>query len=90
MINRRFEDWVKTVVGDRAYLDLVEQDSYRRAMKTFDENIKPGFRTVQDEEQYINFPKANLKDDPTKGLTNDTITVEAYATPTLREQIANG
>ena len=76
MLNRRFEDWVKSVVGDRAYLDLVEHPSYRQAMKTFDENIKPAFRSKEDEEQYVPFPKANLNDDPAKGLKNNMITVD--------------
>ena len=75
MLNKRFEEWVKNVVGERAYLDLREQDSYRIAMKTFDENIKPGFCSRDDEEQYVTFPKACLKDDPDKGLQSDTITV---------------
>lgn len=75
MLNRRFEEWVKDIVGERAYLELREQDPYRRAMKTFDENIKPGFRSRDDEDQYVTFPKANLKDDPAKGLKSDTITV---------------
>jgi hypothetical protein len=44
-------------------------------MKTFDENIKPEFRSRDDEDQYVTFPKANLKDDPAKGLKSDTITV---------------
>lgn len=75
MLNRRFEEWVKDVVGERAYLELRESDPYRRAMKTFDENIKPGFRSRDDEEQFVTFPKANLKDDPAKDLKSDTITV---------------
>ena len=75
MLNKRFEEWVKNVVGERAYLDLREQDSYRIAMKTFDDNIKPDFRSRDDEEQYVTFPKAGLTDDPAKGLQSDTITV---------------
>ncbi len=75
MLNKRFEEWVKTVVGERTYLDLQEQDCYRLAMKTFDENIKPGYRSRDDEEQYVNFPKACLKDDISKGLQSDTVTV---------------
>jgi hypothetical protein len=47
----------------------------RLTMKTFDENIKPGFRSRDDEEQYVTFPKVGLKDDPTRGLKSDTITV---------------
>ena len=75
MLNKRFEEWVKTIVGERAYLDLREHDSYRLAMKMFDDNIKPGFRSRDDEEQYVTFPKANLQDSPEKGLKSDTITV---------------
>jgi len=77
MLNRRFEEWVKNVVGERSFLELREQDAYRRAMKDFDKNIKPGFRSKDDEEQYVNFPKADLKDDPAKGLKANTITVTA-------------
>ena len=75
MLNKRFEEWIKTVVGERAYLDLREQDSYRLAMRTFDENIKPGFRSRDDEEQYVTFPKANLADNPSRGLQSNTVTV---------------
>jgi hypothetical protein len=78
MLNKRFEEWIRTVVGDRAYLDLQETDAYRRVMKTFDEIIKPSFRSVDDEDQYVNFNKANLKDDPAKGLQNGSITVTGY------------
>jgi hypothetical protein len=66
MLNLRFEQWVKDIVGEKAFLDLRETDSFRLAMKTFDENIKPGFRSRDDEEQYVNFPKANLLTIPTR------------------------
>lgn len=75
MLNLRFEQWVKDIVGEKAFLDLRQTDSFRLAMKTFDENIKPGFRSRDDEEQYVNFPKANLTDDPNKGLKANCITV---------------
>lgn len=78
MMNRHFEDWVQSVVGERAYLDIVGQPSYKLAMKFFDETIKPSFRSLGDEESYMTFPGAYLKDDPTKGLKCNTITVTAY------------
>lgn len=75
MLNKRFEEWVKSVVGEVAFLDLREHESYRRAMKAFNENIKPGFQSKGDEQQYVSFPKTYLTDDPAKGLESDTLTV---------------
>jgi hypothetical protein len=75
MINKRFEQWIKDAVGERAYFDLKETNGYRLAMKQFDEVIKPGYRSQDDEDQYINFPMANIVDDPSKGIKANTITM---------------
>ena len=75
MINLRFADWIKQVIGERAFIDLKETDAYRTAMKDFDERLKPGFRSRTDEDVYLNFPKARLADNPDRGLESDTITV---------------
>jgi len=75
MINKRFENWVKDMVGERVYLDLKETDAYRRAMKDFDENIKPSFQGTGDETAYVNFPMAKIKDNPSKGITGNTLTL---------------
>ena len=90
MMNKRFEEYVKAVVGERAYLDLREQDSYRHAMKTFDESIKPGFRSKDDEDQFVNFPKANLKDNPKMNLQSNTITVTGSTLHVIFEPIFKG
>jgi hypothetical protein len=76
MINKRFENWVKDMVGERQYLDLRETEGYRRAMRDFDENIKPSFRGESDEPQYINFPMANIPDDRHKGIKGNTLTLK--------------
>jgi hypothetical protein len=76
MINKRFEGWVKDAVGERAHLDLKQTDPYRRAMKTFDETIKPGFRGVDDEVVYISFPMASIADNPSKGIKGNTMTLK--------------
>ncbi|EXJ81389.1 hypothetical protein A1O3_07680 [Capronia epimyces CBS 606.96] len=75
MLNKRFEEWIKDVVGERAYLDLKEKDAYRRGMRHFDETIKPGFQSAEDEDQYVSFPRAKLEDNEAKGLINDTLVV---------------
>jgi hypothetical protein len=77
MINRRFENWVKDMVGERVYLDLKETDAYRRAMKDFDENIKPEFRGEEDDATFVNFAMANIPDNIPKGIRGNTLTLEA-------------
>ena len=78
MLNKRFEEWVKNIVGERAYIELRETNGYRLAMKQFDESIKPAFRSRDDEDQYINFPMANLKDDPSKKIKSNCITLTGF------------
>ncbi|KAF2464027.1 actin-like ATPase domain-containing protein [Lindgomyces ingoldianus] len=75
MINKRFENWVKDMVGERTFLDLKETDAYRRAMKDFDETIKPSFRGKNDETAYVNFPMAKIKDNSSKGIKSNTLTL---------------
>lgn len=79
MLNRRFEQWIKDVVGERAFLDLRETNGFRLAMKQFEESIKPGFQGVEDEDQFVNFPMANLKDDKAKGVKANSIALAASA-----------
>jgi hypothetical protein len=79
MINKRFENWVKDMVGERQYLDLKEtaRDAYSQAMQAFDENIKPAFRGKDCRDQYVNFPMAKIKDDPAKRINGNTLTLGA-------------
>lgn len=79
MLNRRFEQWIKDVVGERAFLNLRETDGYRRAMKQSEDTIKPGFQGEDDEDQFVNFPVANLKDDKARGVKANSITLTAAA-----------
>ena len=76
MLNRRFEDYIKNVVGEADFLKLRESGALSRAMKHFNDYVKPGFYSSKDEESYINFPKAGLPENPEKGLSKDTITVK--------------
>ena len=78
MLNRRFEDHVKNVVGEKEFIRLREQSCYALGMKHFDQHVKTGFHTSDLDEQYINFPKAGLKARPDLGLFKDTITIKRY------------
>lgn len=78
MINKRFEAFVKRTVGEECFRNLRETNSYQHAMKAFQENVKPGFRGREDEEQWVNFPMGNIPDDAKRGVRANTITVTAY------------
>lgn len=69
---------MKNIVGERAYIELRDTNGYRLAMKQFDESIKPAFRSRDDEDQYINFPMANLKDDPSRKIKSNCITLTGF------------
>jgi hypothetical protein len=64
MLNKRFDQFVRDIVGEKQYSTLKETNGYRHAMEQFDSTIKTGFRSIGDKDCYTNFPLANLKDDP--------------------------
>ena len=78
MLNKRFEQWIKDIVGENSFLKLKKTNGYRLAMKQFDEKIKPSFKSKDYEDQYINFPMAGLKDNTARGVMSNCITVKGY------------
>ncbi|KAI3061041.1 hypothetical protein CBS147353_10098 [Aspergillus niger] len=74
IINNRFEEWVKSKVGERKYIDLKQTNGYRKAMNDFNDTVKPGFHSKDDPEQHICFPLADFKPDPSdKSIQGDTL-----------------
>ncbi|GKZ55636.1 hypothetical protein AnigIFM49718_000717 [Aspergillus niger] len=74
IINNRFEEWVKSKVGERKYIDLKQTNGYRKAMNDFNDTVKPGFHSKDDPEQHICFPLADFKPDPSdKSIRGDTL-----------------
>jgi hypothetical protein len=76
MLNKRFEQWIQEMVGDVAYIELKKTDGYRAAMQHFDLTIKPAFRSKQDPDRWVSFPTAKLKDDASKGIVKNSITLK--------------
>lgn len=67
-LNKRFEQAVKDVVGEDQFFRLRKTKAFDEAMIQFDRYIKPAFRGDLDEEYYVNFPMAQLQDDPTNNI----------------------
>lgn len=68
MLNKRFEEVVKEVVGENQFASLKGSVGWTKAINEFDKIIKPGYEGDVTDIHYISFPMARLKDNPAKGL----------------------
>lgn len=67
-LNKRFEEKVRRVVGEKQFASLKDTVGWAKALNEFDKNIKTSFNGDVSETFYVNFPKAELKDNPDEGL----------------------
>ncbi|KAI9705053.1 MAG: hypothetical protein M1836_006836 [Candelina mexicana] len=79
MLNRRFEQWVKDIVGEDAFFPLRKTHGFRLAMKQFDETIKVALGSKANDVYYLNFPMSNIQDDPDQGVKSNTLTMTEEA-----------
>jgi hypothetical protein len=75
MLNRLFEEEVRKVVGDEAYVKLKKENGYRTGLKDFDTAIKLAFRGKNDPDKFVSFPMADLKDNKALGLVSNSMTL---------------
>ncbi|KAL2276398.1 hypothetical protein FJTKL_00935 [Diaporthe vaccinii] len=67
-LNKRFEETIKSLVGGDQFKTLKGSVGWAKAMNEFDKTIKTGFNGDIADVHFVNFPMANLKDDPAEGL----------------------
>lgn len=75
MLNKRFGEFVKNIVGEEEFFALQKTKAFSQAMRTFDQEVKTSFKSDQDQSWYVSFPMARLKDDPVNNLQADTLTL---------------
>lgn len=68
VLNKRFEETVRNVVGDEQFADLKKGVGWAKALNEFDKVIKTAFTGDINEVHYVTFPKADLDDDPAEHL----------------------
>ena len=68
ILNKRFEEAVKNIVGDEEFLDLKKTEGFADAVKQFDREVKPAFCGDKDQAWNVNFTMGNLEDDPTNNI----------------------
>ncbi|KAH7175320.1 hypothetical protein EDB81DRAFT_769600 [Dactylonectria macrodidyma] len=71
-LNKRFAEAVERLVGEDQWYELKRSKAFFLANKLFDREIKKSFTGNPDEEYFVNFPTAKLKDDPESGLEDNT------------------
>ncbi|ROV88754.1 hypothetical protein VMCG_10060 [Cytospora schulzeri] len=67
-LNKRFEEAVRLVVGEEQFYNLKKSVGWSKASNEFDKNIKTAFNGDITDVHYLNFPKAELEDDPVERL----------------------
>ncbi|KFY82655.1 hypothetical protein V498_08516 [Pseudogymnoascus sp. VKM F-4517 (FW-2822)] len=70
-LNKRFEEAVKNLIGDEEFFRLRKTKAWFRANTQFDREIKTSFLGKPSEEYFVNFPMADLEDDPQNGLDSN-------------------
>ncbi|KAI9748615.1 MAG: hypothetical protein M1835_001753 [Candelina submexicana] len=79
ILNRRFEQWVKDIVGEDAFFPLRKTHGFRLAMKQFDETIKVALGSKANAVYYLNFPMSSIQDDHDQGVKSNTLTMTEEA-----------
>ncbi|KAI9685583.1 MAG: hypothetical protein M1822_004441 [Bathelium mastoideum] len=74
-LNKRFEEAVKNIIGDEEFFRIKKEKAWLRANTQFDREVKPAFRGKATEEYFVNFPMADLVDDPSSRLKSDCWTM---------------
>ena len=78
IINKRFQELVKNMVGEEKYLELKNSEGYVDAMQQFDREVKPGFVGDPDQAWNIHFTMANLEDDPANNIMQNCLRLSRY------------
>lgn len=86
-LNKRFEQAVKDVVGEDQFYHLRKTKGFDEAMTQFDRSIKTAFRGDPDEDYYVNFPMAQLQDDPLNKIQDSCWNLKGYVNFVLRTHI---
>ncbi|EFY98456.2 Hsp70 family protein [Metarhizium robertsii ARSEF 23] len=71
-LNQRFAQAVQNLIGDEQWFPLKKSKAWAIAQRQFDQEVKKAFRGDPDEEYFVNFPMADLEDDPQSGLVSNT------------------
>ena len=70
-LNTRFQQAVKDLVGEDQFEELEKTIGFEEAVLYFDRFVKTTFKDDPEQDFYVNFPMADLKDDPANRLISN-------------------
>ncbi|KAI0840408.1 actin-like ATPase domain-containing protein [Hypoxylon sp. FL0890] len=90
VLNNRFTERVRNLVGDKQWELLKKSIGWSKALNEWDKFVKRAFQGDPEEEYYVTFPQAKLEDDPEQGLADNCWTmpgeeVQAIFDPLVRD-----
>jgi hypothetical protein len=71
-LNKLFAEAVRNLVGEDQWYYLRKKKGWAQAQAQFDKTVKLAFRGKSDEDYFINFPMAELEDDPAQNLMSNS------------------
>jgi len=83
-LNKRFGEAVQNIVGDDQWLPLKKSVGWARAQNEFDKQVKIAFKGNLDEDFFINFPQADLEDNPDENLISNCWNISGYVASSSR------
>ncbi|KAL9043671.1 MAG: hypothetical protein Q9214_003148 [Letrouitia sp. 1 TL-2023] len=75
MLNKKFEDYLKSVIDEEEFFSLRKTQSLKSAMMKFDEEIKQAFVCSNKRTYFVDFPGAHLTNQPDLNLRSNRITL---------------
>lgn len=75
MLNKKFEDYLKSVADEEEFFSLRKTESFKSAMMKFDNQIKQDFVCSNKQTYFVDFPGAHLTDQPGLNLNSNRITL---------------
>ncbi|KAL9606970.1 MAG: hypothetical protein Q9167_008069, partial [Letrouitia subvulpina] len=78
MLNKKFEDYLKSVIDEEEFFSLRKTESFRSAMMKFNDEIKQDFVSSNKKTYFVDFPGAHLTNQPDLNLKSNRITLTGY------------
>jgi hypothetical protein len=76
ILNKRFEEAMKNIVGDEEFFELKKTEGFADAVQQFDKEVKPAFCGDMSQAWNVNFTMGNLRNDPSNNIQGNCLRVK--------------
>ena len=71
VLNQRFEDCLKNLLGDEIFIDLKKKPGFTHTIEYFDRHVKTAFSGGEEEEYPVKFSRAKIPDEAENGIESN-------------------